>query len=87
MNYKLKNKNCIITGASQGLGRAMAILLAQEGCNLILISRRPKPLRAVEKRINTNIKKKIAYALPYDVTKKDAPKKIINFCKKKFWYT
>ena len=58
MNYKLKNKNCIITGASQGLGRAMAILLAQEGCNLILISRRPKPLKVVEKRINTNIKKK-----------------------------
>ena len=84
MNYKIKNKNCIITGASQGLGKAMAILLAQEGCNLILVSRRPKPLKIVEKRINAKIKKKIAFALPYDVTKKDAPKKIIDFCKKKF---
>ena len=82
MNYKLKNKNCIVTGASQGLGKAMAVLLAQEGCNLILVSRRPKPLKIVEKRINYKIKKKIAFALPYDVTKKDAPKKIINFCKK-----
>ena len=84
MNYKLKNKNCIITGASQGLGKAMAILLAQEGCNLILVSRRPKPLKIVEKKLNAKIKKKIAFALPYDVTKKDAPKKIINFCKKNF---
>ena len=84
MNYKLKNKNCIVTGASQGLGKAMAILLAQEGCNLILVSRRSKPLKIVEKRINAKIKKKIAFALPYDVTKKDAPKKIINFCKKNF---
>ena len=84
MNYKLKNKNCIVTGASQGLGKAMAVLLAQEGCNLILVSRRPKPLKIVEKRINAKIKKKIAFALPYDVTKKDAPKKIIDFCKKKF---
>ena len=84
MNYKLKNKNCIITGASQGLGKAIAILLAEEGCNLILVSRRPKPLKAVEKIINTKYKKKIAYSLPYDVTKKDAPKKIISFCKKKF---
>mgnify|MGYP001158241299 FL=1 len=84
MNYKLKNKNCIITGASQGLGRAIAILMAKEGCNLILVSRRPKPLKAVEKIINPNFKNKIAYALPYDVTKKDAPKKIINFCKKNF---
>lgn len=84
MNYKLKNKNCIITGASQGLGKAIAILLAEEGCNLILVSRRPKPLKAVEKIINTKYKKKIAYSLPYDVTNKDAPKKIISFCKKKF---
>ena len=64
MNYKLKNKNCIVTGASQGLGKAMAILLAQEGCNLILVSRRPKPLKIVEKRINAKIKEKIAFALP-----------------------
>ena len=84
MNYKLKNKNCIITGASQGLGKAIAILLAEEGCNLILVSRRPKPLKAVEKIINTKSKKRLAYSLPYDVTKKDAPKKIISFCKKNF---
>ena len=75
MNYKLKNKNCIITGASQGLGKAIAILLAEEGCNLILVSRRPKPLKAVEKTINMKYKKKLVYSLPYDVTKKDAPKK------------
>ena len=49
MNYKLKNKNCIITGASQGLGRAIAILMAKEGCNLILVSRRPKPLKQLKK--------------------------------------
>ena len=47
MNYKLKNKNCIITGASQGLGKAIAMLLAEEGCNLILVSRRPKPLKVI----------------------------------------
>ena len=58
MNYKLKNKNCIITGASQGLGKAMAILLAQEGCNLILVSRRPNPLKIVEKKLNAKNKKK-----------------------------
>ena len=76
MNYKLKNKNCIITGASQTLGKAIANLLAMEGCNLILVSRRPKPLRAVEKLINSKFKKKISYALPYDVTKNNAQKKL-----------
>ena len=72
MNYKLKNKNCIITGASQGLGKAIVNLLAMEGCNLILVSRRPKPLKVVEKSINSKFKNKIAYALPYDVTKNDS---------------
>lgn len=84
MNYNLSKKNCIVTGASQGLGKAIANLLAAEGCNLILVSRRPKPLKSVEKIINSKFKKKIAYALPCDVTKLDSPKKIIDFCKKKF---
>ena len=52
MNYNLSKKNCIVTGASQGLGKAIANLLAAEGCNLILVSRRPKPLKSVEKIIN-----------------------------------
>ena len=30
----LKNKNCLITGATGGLGREIAIELAKNGCNL-----------------------------------------------------
>ncbi|MCP2027596.1 3-oxoacyl-[acyl-carrier protein] reductase [Flavobacterium sp. HSC-32F16] len=35
----LKNKNALITGAGKGIGKAVAIALAKEGVNLILISR------------------------------------------------
>lgn len=35
----LKNKNALITGAGKGIGRAIAIALAKEGVNVILISR------------------------------------------------
>ena len=35
----LKNKTALITGAGKGIGRAIAFALAQEGVNLILISR------------------------------------------------
>jgi 3-oxoacyl-[acyl-carrier protein] reductase len=35
----LKNKNAFITGAGKGIGKAIAIALAKEGVNLILISR------------------------------------------------
>lgn len=45
---KVKNKkslpikNCIITGATSGVGKASAIKLAQMGLNLFLIARNPK---------------------------------------------
>ena len=35
----LKNKNALITGAGKGIGKAIAIALAKEGVNVILIAR------------------------------------------------
>ncbi|MFH7005436.1 3-ketoacyl-ACP reductase [Flavobacterium bizetiae] len=35
----LKNKNALITGAGKGIGKAIAIALANEGVNVILVSR------------------------------------------------
>ncbi|MGN7809772.1 3-ketoacyl-ACP reductase [Flavobacterium sp. 22076] len=35
----LKNKNAFITGAGKGIGKAVAIALAKEGVNVILVSR------------------------------------------------
>jgi len=35
----LKNKNALITGAGKGIGKAIALALAKEGVNLILLAR------------------------------------------------
>lgn len=47
MMSELKNKTLILTGASRGIGRALALELAQAGAKLILNARHPAPLDKV----------------------------------------
>lgn len=49
---KLKGRIALITGASRGLGLAMAKALAREGCDLVITGRDPKALQAAEKAIS-----------------------------------
>ena len=42
-----KNKNYIITGSTEGLGKLISIELSKLGANLILISRSEKKLKKV----------------------------------------
>lgn len=45
---KLKNKTAIITGATSGIGKATALLFAEEGANLIVTGRRSEKGKTVE---------------------------------------
>ena len=49
----LKNKNALITGAGKGIGKAIAIALAKEGVNVILLSRTQSDLDEVAQNIKT----------------------------------
>ena len=40
----LKNKNCLITGATGGIGKEIAIDLAKKSCNIFLTSTNSKKL-------------------------------------------
>src|SRR5437899_2361265 len=46
MDLNLRGRTALITGASKGIGRAIAAVLAREGCNLILVSRTVAELEA-----------------------------------------
>lgn len=42
--FNLKSRVAVITGASSGLGRQMAIAFANQGANLVIIARRIEKL-------------------------------------------
>ena len=47
MNLGLQNKNALVCGSTQGIGKATAILLAEEGVNVTLIARNEEKLKTV----------------------------------------
>ncbi len=54
MNLNLKNKNALVCGSTQGIGKATAILLAEEGANVTLIARNENKLKAVLSELTNN---------------------------------
>ena len=47
MNLNLKNKKALVCGSTQGIGKATAMLLAQEGADVTLIARNEEKLKQV----------------------------------------
>ena len=75
---EIKDKVVIITGASSGIGLATAKHLASQGAKIVLASREPEKLRALEKEIAGSL------AVPTDVTKPSDAKQLIDKTIEKF---
>jgi len=46
MDLELRGKSALVSGASQGIGRAIAISLAKEGSAVNLFARQEDPLQS-----------------------------------------
>lgn len=49
----LKNKNALITGAGKGIGKAIALALAKEGVNVVLVSRTADDIEKLATKIRS----------------------------------
>jgi NAD(P)-dependent dehydrogenase (short-subunit alcohol dehydrogenase family) len=71
---KLAGKTAVITGASRGLGKAMALALAAEGARIALVARDRERLDAVAAEIGAANGQ--ATVVPADVTSEDQVRRI-----------
>lgn len=71
MDLKIANKVAIITGASAGIGEAVAYELAKEGVRLMLVSRSKEKLEAIAEVITKEYATDVEYSV-IDMTDHDA---------------
>ena len=79
MIIDLKNKTVLITGGATGLGKGMAIALAESNAKVIVTSRNLKDIKNISKHKSKNI-----YGYNLDVTKPLQLEKLFKNIKKKF---
>ncbi|MDR0328014.1 MAG: SDR family NAD(P)-dependent oxidoreductase [Planctomycetaceae bacterium] len=68
MRRSLENKRILLTGASSGIGSALAPLLAKEGAELVLLARRRDRLEAVAKQIQQQYGNRKVVLVDGDIT-------------------
>jgi len=76
MKFKLNNKIAIVTGASQGIGKTIAIELAKSGATICCISRNKKSLDTVVNEITQNNGNAFSYSC--DISDPNSVKETIS---------
>src|SRR5215218_5301646 len=70
MDLGLTGRRALITGASRGIGRVIAEVLADEGCALAICARSEGPLKEAQNELES--RGATVFAKPVDVTDPDA---------------
>ena len=78
--YKIRNEYALITGASKGIGKQIALLLARAGYHLLLVARSEAELQQLAKLVNEEYKVQ-AFYLPIDLSVENAADQVANWCK------
>ena len=79
MDLGLRDRACIVTGASGGIGRAVAVSLAGEGASVLLVGRRSEVLAEVARACGGR-----GEPFELDVTSADAGERAVAACLDRF---
>ena len=82
MDLGVKGRTALVTGASQGIGRAVALRLAQEGVRVVLCARREPPLHQLAAEIDAA--GGAALAIPCDVADHAAAATVLQLAEARF---
>ncbi|MFC0515556.1 SDR family NAD(P)-dependent oxidoreductase [Mucilaginibacter angelicae] len=74
----MMDEYALITGAGKGIGKSMALQLAQKGYNLLLVSRSENDLQALSSRLTTEYQIKVEY-LAIDLSNMGAALSVFNW--------
>ena len=75
------NRTVFITGATSGIGKATAILFAENGFNIIICGRRKERLKELQEQLSQKVK---VFSLCFDVSKKEEVVYAINSLPEQF---
>src|SRR5918997_3610269 len=78
MELELEEKVAIVTGSSQGIGKAIAVELVREGCRVVLTARGEKDLEEAAEDVRRTGSVGNVLAVAADVTKVDEVERLID---------
>lgn len=83
MDLGLKDKVALVAAASQGLGKACAFALAQEGAKLVICSRRKKEITEAAEEIERSTGSRVV-PVEADMTKQEDITRFVEVAKREF---